>query len=196
MHFTAAFFFFIYFHANYTGDMILDEEFVYIQPLLYEVVSYPEFIAGIYWGIACVRYIGIIWKEDKLSRLFSRLIAYSGIRETALNDDVCLFYYPIILRLFSIMIFCFYCRRPFGVLHLQPRLCDLLFCGVLLFAVYCHSAGLHPHLRLPQDEAEEDHFWTGQWKGAARLHPTVCGESVSIIRFFSGARYSKRCFMR
>lgn len=96
----------------------------------------------------------------------------------------------------SIMIFSFYCRQPFGVLHLQPWLCDLLFCGVLLFAVYCHSAGLHPHLRLPQDEAEEDHFWTGQWKGAARLHPTVCGESVSIISFFSGARYSKRCFMR
>lgn len=136
------------------------------------------------WGIACVRYIGIIWKEDKPSRQFSRLIAYSGVRKPALNDDVCLFYYPIILRLFSIMIFSFYCRRPFGVLHLQPWLCDLLFCGVLLFAVYCHSAGLRPHLRLPQDEAEEDHFWTGQWKGAARLHPTIRGESVSFISFF------------
>lgn len=69
------------------------------------------------------------------------------------------------------------------MLHLQPRLRDLLLGGVLLPAVYCHSAGLHPHLRLPQDEEEEDHLRPGQRKGAAGLNAAVCGETVILFLF-------------
>lgn len=39
--------------------MILDEEFVYIQPLLYEVVSYPEFIAQFLSDQSCL-YLAVI----------------------------------------------------------------------------------------------------------------------------------------
>lgn len=99
----------------------------------------------------------------------------------AVNHTDCLFYYPVILRVFCMMIFPFWLRWPHGVLHLQPRLCYLFLGGVLLPAVYCHSAGLHSHLRLPQDEAEEDHLRPGQRKGAARLNSTLCGETLHFL---------------
>lgn len=83
--------------------------------------------------------------------------------------------------LFRIITFPFYFRWPNGVFHLQPWLCDLFVCGVLLPSIYCHSPGLHPHLRLPQDEAEEDLFRSAQWKGSARLNPTICGEAIILI---------------
>ena len=67
------------------------------------------------------------------------------------------------------------------MLHLQPRLCDLLLSGVLLPAFFCHSAGLHSHLRLSQDEAEEDRLRPGQREDPARLYPAIGGEIITLI---------------
>lgn len=64
------------------------------------------------------------------------------------------------------------------MLHLQPRLCHLLLGGVLLPAVHHHPAGLHSHLHLPQDEAEEDRLWPGKRKSAAGLSSTIGGERL------------------
>lgn len=90
-------------------------------------------------------------------------------------------------------------RWPHGVLHLQPRLCHLLLGGVLLPAVHHHPAGLHSHLHLPQDEAEEDRLWPGQWKSAAGLSSTIGGEKLLFncpISTDITSRFSRKASLR
>lgn len=102
---------------------------------------------------------------------------------------------PVILSHFYIILSSVCHRGPLGVLHLQPWLCHLLLGGVLLPAVYCHSAGLHPHLRLPQDEAEEDHLWTSERESATRLNSTVSGETVIPFPFPSTISTIIECYI-
>lgn len=90
-------------------------------------------------------------------------------------------------------------RWPHGVLHLQPRLRHLLLGGVLLPAVHHHPAGLHSHLRLPQDEAEEDRLWPGQRQSAAGLSSTISGEKWLFnypINTDPTPRFSRKAFPR
>lgn len=114
-------------------------------------------------------------------------MAALSITEFMLRDQILLLsFYQAWLSNNAILhhLFFFYHRWPHGVFHLQSGLCHLLLCSVLLLAIYCHAAGLHPHLRLPEDEAEEDRLRTGERESAARLHPSFSGElfiTVSTI---------------